>query len=133
MNIEYTRREIKNNNNNITSSFKLNPSIYNKKNEIKLNKNIKTESSKKNIEDGINERPDTPKLTTIKTRYNNNHTPTRKNIDNKNINIKNNTPNNYYSKYIRRNNSGVSINKMIDKNRINSKKVYSNIIPRKHY
>ena len=133
MNIAYTSREIKNNNNNITSSFKLNPSIYNKKNEIKLNKNIKTESSKKNIEDGINERPDTPKLTTIKTRYNNNHTPTRKNIDNKNINIKNNTPNNYYSKYIRRNNSGVSINKMIDKNRINSKKVYSNIIPRKHY
>ena len=88
---------------------------------------------KKNIEDGINERPDTPKLTTIKTRYNNNHTPTRKNIDNKNINIKNNTPNNYYSKYIRRNNSGVSINKMIDKNRINSKKIYSNIIPRKYY
>ena len=133
MNIAYSSREIKKNNDDISSSFKLNPSLYYKTKEIKLNENIKTESNKKNIEDRLNDRIDTPKLTTIKTRYKNNHTPTRKNMNNKNINIKNNTPNNYYSKYIRRNNSGVSINKMIDKNRINSKKIYSNIIPRKYY
>ena len=133
MNIAYSSREIKKNNDDISSSFKLNPSLYYKTKEIKLNENIKTESNKKNIEDRLNDRIDTPKLTTVKTRYKNNHTPTRKNMNNKNINIKNNTPNNYYSKYIRRNNSGVSINKMIDKNRINSKKIYSNIIPRKYY
>ena len=133
MNIAYSSREIKKNNDDISSSFKLNPSLYYKTKEIKLNENIKTESNKKNIEDRLNDRIDTPKLTTIKTRYKNNHTPTRKNMNNKNINIKNNTPNNYYSKYIRRNNSGVSINKLIDNNRINSKKIYSNIIPRKYY
>ena len=132
MNIAYTSREIKNNN-DISSSFKFNPSIYYKTNELKLNKNLKTESNKKNIENGLNDRANTPKITSIKTSYKSNNTPTRKNMNNKNINTKNNTPNNYYSKYIRRNNSGVSINKMIDNNRINSKKIYSNIIPRKYY
>ena len=132
MNIAYTSREIKNNN-DISSSFKFNPSIYYKTNELKLNKNLKTESNKKNIENGLNDRANTPKITSIKTSYKSNNTPKRKNMNNKNINTKNNTPNNYYSKYIRRNNSGVSINKMIDNNRINSKKIYSNIIPRKYY
>ena len=39
---------------------------------------------KKKIENGLNDRANTPKITSIKTSYKSNNTPTRKNMNNKN-------------------------------------------------
>ncbi len=102
--------------NNSQNSFKFDPSLYNETNEntitpLTTNTN-RSFSDKRNIK-----RASTPKLNSISNRYN--HISQNKTISNNNSNSinNNNAVSYYYSKYITRNNSGVSINKMINQNK----------------
>ena len=61
-------------------------------------------------------RSNTPKITSISNRYYN-ITPSKTFSNNSNTINNSSAVTYYYSKYVRRNNSGVSINKMIDRNR----------------
>jgi NIMA (never in mitosis gene a)-related kinase len=127
-----------------SNKFKTNIVVTNKNNlqihndeSVNPSRNIKTESNKKMLEKGFfKKRANTPNLTAFTSRCTTNNTPTKKLLNN-NLNSNNNISNTYYSKYVRRNNSGVSINRFIDINRINSnnkkKNSYRCMIPRNHH
>ena len=92
------------------SSFKFDPSLY-ESNDIYL---TPSNTNRQFIEKKNLKRTNTPKITSISNRYYN-ITP-NKTFSNK-INNNNSIVSSYYSKFIKRTNSGVSINKMIEKNR----------------
>ena len=102
-------------NNNSQNSFKFDPSLYNETNENILTP--LTTNTNRSFTDKRNlKRANTPKINSISNRYY--HALQNKTISNNDSSsINNNAVSYYYSKYITRNNSGVSINKMIGKNK----------------
>ena len=102
-----------NNKNNSVTSFKFDPSLYNETNE-NYNTPLVTNSNRPFTDKRNLKRANTPKITSISNRYYN-MTPS-KTISN-NILNNNSAVSYYYSKYVRRTNSGVSINKIVDRNR----------------
>ena len=102
-----------NNKNNSVTSFKFDPSLYNETNE-NYNTPLVTNSNRPFTDKRNLKRANTPKITSISNRYYN-ITPS-KTISNNPLN-NNSAVSYYYSKYVRRTNSGVSINKIVDRNR----------------
>jgi NIMA (never in mitosis gene a)-related kinase len=104
------------NNNSLQNSFKFDPSLYNESNE-NLSSPLMTNNKNRQMNEKKNfKRSNTPKITSISNRYYN-ITPSKTFSNNSNTINNSSAVTYYYSKYVRRNNSGVSINKMIDRNR----------------
>jgi len=104
--------------NNSHNSFKFDPSLYNETNENLITPLI-TNTNRSFTEKRNLKRTNTTKINSISNRYNNINQNKTISINNSSSIINNNASavSYYYSKYIKRNNSGVSINKIFDKNR----------------
>ena len=104
--------------NNSHNSFKFDPSLYNETNENLITPLI-TNTNRSFTEKRNLKRTNTTKINSISNRYNNINQNKTISINNSSSIINNNASavSYYYSKYIKRNNSGVSINKIFEKNR----------------